>query len=104
MVQLTIFDFYTVQEASESDVGSCSTICSRCHVPFYRSYIRFRFRRCHRVRFISFSLVFMSQLITFRFNSPLVIVCAILTYVSVFWYTLSYIPFARDTVKRIFGI
>jgi len=35
---------------------------------------------------------------------PLVIICAICTYLALFWYTLSYIPFARDFVKRIFGI
>ena len=48
----------TVQEASESDVGSCSTLCGRCHVPLHRSYFRFRFRRRNRVRScVSFVLI-----------------------------------------------
>ncbi|GAA6060646.1 hypothetical protein JCM10212_006397 [Sporobolomyces blumeae] len=52
-------------------------------------------------------LLFIALTFVFAFAveiDPLVIVCAVGTWISVLWYTLSYIPFARDFVKRIFGI
>ncbi|GAA6005354.1 hypothetical protein JCM11491_002668 [Sporobolomyces phaffii] len=61
------------------------------------------------VRRYAVAVMFLFIALTFVFAfavpiDPLVIVCAICTYVAVFWYTLSFIPFARDFVKRIFGI
>ncbi|OWF44641.1 vesicle transport protein SFT2B-like [Mizuhopecten yessoensis] len=36
-------------------------------------------------------------------NTALAIVCCVLQFVALTWYSLSYIPFARDAVKKCFG-
>ncbi|XP_033740580.1 vesicle transport protein SFT2B-like [Pecten maximus] len=36
-------------------------------------------------------------------NTALTIVCCVLQFLALTWYSLSYIPFARDAVKKCFG-
>ncbi|XP_060067768.1 vesicle transport protein SFT2B-like [Ylistrum balloti] len=36
-------------------------------------------------------------------NTALAIVCCVLQFLALTWYSLSYIPFARDAVKKCFG-
>ncbi|KAI8801536.1 vesicle transport protein, partial [Cladochytrium replicatum] len=36
-------------------------------------------------------------------NAILVLVCVLVQYCALFWYSASYIPFARDAMKKVFG-
>lgn len=96
-----------VQEASKGDVGPRATLRCPRHVPLHCSDVCVCVRGANLVSaraFLRFVGTRSERLTRLWCRRPLVIVCAICTYLAVFWYTLSYIPFARDFVKRIFGI
>ncbi|CAG5121885.1 unnamed protein product [Candidula unifasciata] len=61
-----------------------------------------------RTRIIATILVFVMLILTLVCafavkNAPLTIVCCILQFLALTWYSLSYIPFARDAVTKCFS-
>ncbi|KAI8791953.1 vesicle transport protein SFT2B, partial [Biomphalaria glabrata] len=36
-------------------------------------------------------------------NKPLTLVCCVLQFLALLWYSISYIPFARDAIKKCFS-
>lgn len=91
-----------------STVGNIISLSGACFLSGPRAQTRKMFHETRRIA----SVVYLScMLITllvaflctgFKWQAPLMIILMITQYVAVTWYCLSYIPFARDAVKKAF--
>ncbi|ESO84858.1 hypothetical protein LOTGIDRAFT_221769 [Lottia gigantea] len=86
-------------------LGNVLSLMSTCFLMGPLSQLKKMFAKTRIIATILVVIMFVLTLVcAFALKNPaLTIVCCVLQFVALTWYSISYIPFARDAVKKCFG-